>query len=505
MLVFSTGSVEGAPSNVVAERSEVAGFRPIVFIIGLLVTQMGVAMIIPAIADAIAGSRDWTTFAASSAAAVFLGGTFVLSTIGERIALNLRQAFVLTTLSWIALSAVGALPLAFSGLGLSYTDAFFESISGLTTTGSTVLVGLDNLPPGILLWRAMLHWLGGVGIIVMAITILPYLRVGGMQLFRMESSDRSEKTFPRAAQVATATSFAYAVLTVACIIAYSLAGMTAFDAVTHAMATVSTGGFSTSDASIGHFQSPAIEWVATLFMALGALPFVIYIQAVHGKRAVIWKNSQVRRFLIGLGLVVAVLTLFLWLEREVPLLDALRFVAFSVVSVVTTTGFATVDYGQWGSFAVVAFFFLTFVGGCTGSTAGGIKVLRLELAALVIRNQFQRLYQPHGVFTIRYQGQRLQDDVARSAMTFIFIFILAFVFLGLGLSATGLDLITAFSGAATALANVGPGLGPVIGPVGNFSSLPDAAKWMLSAGMLMGRLEFLTVLVALSPMFWRDW
>lgn len=488
-----------------AERPEVAKFRPIVFIIGLLVAQMGVAMIIPALADAAAGNRDWTTFAASSAIAVFLGGTFVLSSAGEPIRLTLRQAFLLTTLSWIALSAVGALPLAFSGLGLSYTDAFFEAISGLTTTGSTVLVGLDSMSPGILLWRAMLHWLGGVGIIVMAIVILPYLRVGGMQLFRMESSDRSEKALPRVAQLATATSAAYAVLTAACVIAYSLAGMTPFEAVTHAMATVSTGGFSTYDASVGHFQSPAVEWVATLFMVLGALPFVIYIQLMHGRRDLFWKNSQVRSFLIGLAAVVTVMTLYVWMEREVPLQDALRLTAFSVASVVTTTGFASADYSQWGAFAVVVFFFLTFIGGCTGSTAGGIKVLRLELAVLVIRNQFQRLHQPHGVFPIRYAGQRLADDVARSAMIFIFIFILAFAALGLGLAAVGLDFMTAFSGAATALANVGPGVGPVIGPVGNFSSLPDAAKWMLAAGMLIGRLEFFTVLVALSPMFWRDW
>lgn len=487
------------------EHPKLAAFRPIVFIIGLLIAALGLAMVIPAIADAVAGHRDWATFAASSASSIFVGGTFMLSTVGEPIQLNLRQAFVLTTLSWIGLSAVGALPLAFSELGLSYADAFFEAISGLTTTGSTVLVGLDQMPPGILLWRAMLQWLGGVGIIVMAIAMLPYLRVGGMQLFRMESSDRSEKALPRAAQLASATSVAYAFLTLACGIGYSLAGMTTFEAVTHAMTTVSTGGYSTSDGSLGHFTNPAVHWIATLFMVLGALPFVIYIQAVQGRRKVIWKNSQVRRFLIGLALVVAGLALFLWLVRDVHILDAVRLSAFNVVSVVTTTGYATTDYGQWGTFAVIVFFFLTFLGGCTGSTAGGIKALRFELAAIVIRNQFQRLYQPHGMFSTSYMGQRLSDDVARSAMTFIFIFVLSFAILGLGLSALGLDFITAFSGAATALANVGPGLGDVIGPAGNFSSLPDAAKWMLSAGMLMGRLEFLTVLVALNPMFWRDW
>jgi trk system potassium uptake protein TrkH len=321
----------------------------------------------------------------------------------------------------------------------------------------------------------------------------------------MESSDRSEKALPRVTQVASASSLAYALLTLACAIAYSLAGMTGFEAVTHAMTTLSTGGYSTSDGSIGHFANPAIDWISTLFMLLGALPFVIYIQAVFGRRKVIWNNSQVRRFLAGVALVVLTMAVWLWWKQDVPLIEALRLSAFNIVSIVTTTGYATTDYSQWGAFAVLSFFLLTFVGGCTGSTAGGIKTLRLELAAIVVGNQFQRLCQPHRVFALRYRGQMLSDDVARSAMSFIFIFILSFGALGTALASLGLDFVTAFSGAATALANVGPGLGDTIGPAGNFSTLPDAAKWLLSAGMLLGRLEFLTLLVALSPMFWRDW
>jgi trk system potassium uptake protein TrkH len=325
-----------------------------------------------------------------------------------------------------------------------------------------------------------------------------------MQLFRMESSDRSEKALPRAAQLAAATSIAYAVLTVACIVAYFAAGMSGFEAVAHAMTTVSTGGFSTSDGSIGHFQSPLIHWIATLFMTLGALPFVIYIQAVQGKHRPILANSQVRRFLQGLVVAILAMTAWIWVDGE-PLADALRLAAFNVVSVVTTTGYATADYGLWGTFPVLMFFFLTFLGGCTGSTSGGIKALRFELAFILIRNQIQRLYLPNAVLGMSYKGQALSGDVVKSAMIFIFIFVLGVAVLGISLAALGLDFITAFSGAATALANVGPGLGEVIGPAGNFSSLPDSAKWLLAAGMLMGRLEFLTVLVALSPMFWRDW
>ena len=465
---------------------------------------MGVSMLAPAITDAIAGSADWITFTLSSACVGFIGGLCLFSSRGHPIRLNLRQAFLLTALSWISLSAVAALPFVISELRLSYTDAFFEAISGLTTTGSTVLVGLDHMPPGILLWRAMLQWLGGIGIIVMAIAMLPFLRVGGMQLFRMESSDRSEKALPRAAQLAAATSVAYAALSVACALAYFAAGMTGFEAVTHAMTTVSTGGYSTSDGSIGHFESPVIHWVATLFMILGALPFVIYIQAVQGRHRPILANSQVRRFLQGLVVVVLLMTMWIWHDGQ-ALTDALRLAAFNVVSIVTTTGYATADYGLWGTFPVLMFFFLTFLGGCTGSTSGGIKTLRLELAILMIRNQLQRLFLPNAVLSISYKGQAVGDDIVRSAMTFVFIFVVGVAVLGISLGFLGLDFITAFSGAATAIANVGPGLGDVIGPAGNFSSLPDAAKWLLSAGMLMGRLEFLTVLVALSPMFWRDW
>jgi trk system potassium uptake protein TrkH len=479
-------------------------FHPILFIVGILVSVMGVSMLAPAITDAIAGSADWITFTLSSACVGFIGGLCLFSSRGHPIRLNLRQAFLLTALSWISLSAVAALPFVISELRLSYTDAFFEAISGLTTTGSTVLVGLDHMPPGILLWRAMLQWLGGIGIIVMAIAMLPFLRVGGMQLFRMESSDRSEKALPRAAQLAAATSVAYAALSVACAFAYFAAGMTGFEAVTHAMTTVSTGGYSTSDGSIGHFESPVIHWVATLFMILGALPFVIYIQAVQGRHRPILANSQVRRFLQGMVVVVLLMTAWIWHDGQ-ALTDALRLAAFNVVSIVTTTGYATADYGLWGTFPVLMFFFLTFLGGCTGSTSGGIKTLRLELAILMIRNQLQRLFLPNAVLSISYKGQAVGDDVVRSAMTFVFIFVVGVAVLGISLGLLGLDFVTAFSGAATAIANVGPGLGDVIGPAGNFSSLPDAAKWLLSAGMLMGRLEFLTVLVALSPMFWRDW
>jgi len=477
--------------------------RPILFIIGLLVAGMGLAMAIPALADLATGNADWRVFAASMAFSVVFGVLLVSMSAGGPIALSVRQGFLLTTSSWLILSVVGALPLLFSDLHLSSTDAFFEAISGLTTTGSTVLTGLDRMAPGILLWRGLLQWIGGIGIIVMGLAILPYLRVGGMHLFRMESSDQSEKAMPRIAALASATMIAYAMLSVACASAYYVAGMTGFEAVIHAMTTISTGGYSTSDASLGHFANPAIHWIASLFMVLGSLPFVIYLRAVVESPRAFWQDSQVRHFLCGLMFSVLLLLCWLLMAREVGFMDALRLATFHVVSIVTTTGYATEDYLAWGPFAAVTLFVLTFVGGCTGSTAGGIKTLRFELAAVMIGRHLKGLSHPHGVFPMKYRGHTVPAEVTRSAMNFFFVFMLAFAALTLGLSYEGLDMVTALTGAATALANVGPGLGDIIGPVGNFASLPDAAKWMLAFGMLLGRLELFTVLVVVLPGFWR--
>jgi trk system potassium uptake protein len=479
------------------------GFQPILFIAGIFVVTLAIVMAIPALADIMTGNPDWLAFATSGFVGLFCGGLLILSSYRDRITLSVHQAFLLTTSSWIAASAFGALPFYFSELEISYTDAFFETMSGLTTTGSTVLVGLDSMPAGILLWRSILHWVGGIGIIVMAVAILPYLRVGGMQLFRTESSDRSEKVLPGAAQIAAAITRVYALLTVLCTLAYWLCGMTAFEAVNHAMATLSTGGYSTFDASFGHFEQPALHWFAILFMLAGSLPFVLYVQAMNrGNLTLLWQ-SQVRALIVFLAVVIAVLSVWLSLSRELDFLVALRLVAFNVVSVVTTTGFATTDYTLWGAPAVICFFFLTYIGGCTGSTAGGVKIFRFQVMWAAAHIQFQRLVHPHGVYIARYDGSPLPDEVMVSVANFVLLYVSSAVFLSVALGCLGLDFITAVSGAATALGNVGPGLGPLIGPAGNFSSLPDLAKWLLSMGMLLGRLEILTCLILFMPAFWR--
>ncbi len=477
--------------------------RPVSFICGILLVTLSVVMSIPAVVDRVVGNPDWHAFAISALLTLFVGGLLILTNRGRPGALGVRQAFVLTTASWSMIAAFGALPFVFAELGMSYTDALFESMSGITTTGSTVMTGLDEAPPGILIWRSLLQWMGGIGIIVVAVAILPMLRVGGMQIFRMESSDKSEKVMPRAGQIASGIGVTYLVLSVTCAGAYWAAGMTPFQAVNHAMTTIATGGYSTSDLSVGLFQSPAIDWIATTFMILGALPFVLYLQMVRGRVRPLFSDSQVQWFLAIVVIAVFAMTMWLFATRNVTLGLALRASSFNVVSVVTGTGYSTTDYGQWGGFALAAFFLLMFIGGCAGSTSCGIKVFRYQVLYATAKVQIARLMQPHGVFIPYYNRRPISEEVTSSVMGFFFLFVIAFALLALALGVLGLDFLSSVSGAATAIANVGPGLGDTIGPAGNFKSLPDAAKWVLSAGMLLGRLELFTVLVLFVPAFWR--
>ncbi len=478
--------------------------QPVLYIIGILLTTLAMAMGLTAIADLVSGHSDWQVFVASAAVTIFVGVSLVLTTNVARNKFTIRQAFLLTTLSWIVLAAFAALPFAFSGLNMSYTDAFFESMSGITTTGSTVIVGLDQAPPGILLWRALLQWFGGIGIIVVAVAILPMLQVGGMQLFHMESSDRSEKVMPRAAQIASGIALIYLLATVACAAAYWMGGMTAFEALTHAMTTIATGGFSTSDESVGKFDSAAIDWTATVFMMMGGMPFVLYLQAVRGKPLLLLRDSQVHWFLSIIFLAVCGLAFWQWANVGTDIDEAIRDSAFNVVSVITGTGYATEAFDQWGGFSLVVFFLLMFIGGCAGSTSCGIKVFRFQVLYANARVQLARLLQPHGVYIPYFNRAPIPEDVSIAVMGFFFLFICAFGWLAMALGLCGLDFITAVSGAATAIANVGPGLGTIIGPTGNFEPLPDVAKWILATGMLLGRLELFTVLVIFLPSFWRD-
>ena len=482
----------------------VRDFRPVLFVVGILLITLSLAMALPAIVDAVTANPNWRVFLAASIFTLFIGTCLVLANQSRDMRLTVRQAFVLTTLSWVVVAAFAALPFAFSDLELSYADAYFEAMSGLTTTGSTVIVGLDQAPPGILLWRALLQWLGGIGIIVTAISILPMLRIGGMQLFHTESSDSSEKVLPRAAQLAGAIGMIYLLLTISNGIAYWAAGMTPFEAVCHAMTTIATGGFSTSDASLGHFRNDAIEGIATIFMVLGSLPFVLYLQAVRGSWGALVRDTQVHWFF---GLVLfALLSLAGWqmVVNDAIVTDAFREAAFNGISILTGTGYSTTNFSAWGSFALPVFTLLMFIGGCTGATTGGVKVFRIQVLASTSLTQIRHLIQPHGVFLSKFNGRPIPESVPLAVMGFFFLFVVSFGLVAMGLALMGLDYVTSISGAATAISNVGPGLGETIGPSGTFQPLPEPAKWLLSFAMLLGRLELFTVLVLFVPRFWRD-
>ncbi|MBN9022271.1 MAG: TrkH family potassium uptake protein [Rhizobiales bacterium] len=442
-------------------------------------------------------------FASAAAITVVFGGSCVLTTTGRHYELRFRDAVLLTVVSWFVVPAFAGMPLLAEPVDLSVVDAYFEFVSGMTTTGSTVMVGLDTMPRSVLLWRSTAQWIGGIGIIGLAIVILPFLKVGGMQLFRLESSDRSEKGKPRTREIAAAVGRVYVVLTLACFLTYWLLGMSAFDALNHALTTLPTAGYSTHDASFGYFDSPALEWAGTAFMIAGALPFLAYLQ--FARRGSIWERveQQIPTFLMMLGVSIILFAIWLAGSHRIPFGEALTKSAFNITSVVTTTGFASVDYLKWGTFAATAFFAFTFFGGCAGSTAGGPKVFRYQVMFRLVGQHIRRTIHPHAIVPLRYGNRTLSDEQVRSVGAFVFLYFAVIVVVAILLALIGLDMTTAISGAATAVGNVGTGLGPIIGPSGNFAPLSDAAKLILAVAMIMGRLEILSLLLLVMPSFYR--
>lgn len=477
--------------------------RPVGYVLGLLVLVLGVTMLVPLAADLMAGNGHWGAFA-EAAAVTFVTGLLLTLACANGVSrgLSIQQTFMLTTGVWLVLPIFGALPFVFGEADARYVDAFFEAMSGLTTTGATVFTGLDGLPRGLNLWRALLQWFGGIGIIVVAMVFLPELRVGGMQIFRSEAFDTMGKILPRATEIAARISVIYLALTALCALTYAVLGMPAFDALVHALTTLSTGGFSSRDASFGAFQGP-LEYAAALFMILASLPFVRYIQLVAGTAMPILRDSQVRAYIITIVALVLFLTLYRMIFNDYHWEHGFREAIFNVTSIISGTGYSSVDYQLWGAVPVVLFFFIGLIGGCAGSTSCSIKVFRYQLLFASVSTQVRRLYAPHGIFEPRYEGRPVSEGVLSSVMAF---FVLFFVTLGITtvlLALTGLDMVTAVSGAASALGNIGPGLGPEIGPAGNFSGINDSAKWILSAAMLIGRLELMAVFVLFTAVFWR--
>ena len=478
-----------------------SNYKTVFFTLGILQIILGISMIIPIFAQILFSELD-SSFVGASIATIIFGSLFFLANLDHDKKLNLQQAFILTALSWLSIAIFGSLPFIFSSMDLSVTDSFFESMSGITTTGSTIIQNLEETPKGILLWRAILQWLGGIGIIVMAITLMPIMNVGGMQLFKISSNDSSEKILPKSKEIALRLIYIYSTLTFLCAIFYKIFGMSYFDSLTHSMTTIATGGFSNYNASIGYFDSAYIESISMIFILLGSLPFIAYIKFLNGDRQIFKVDSQIKTFFKIIIFSIIILTTYLGLDNFNQL--QLRSIFFNVISIITGTGYVNDQFDNWGSFTIVLFLILMFIGGCAGSTTCGIKVFRFQILYLFIKNQIKQIIYPKGIFVIKYGQNSINEKFIASIISFIFFYFLIFFCLSALLSLTGLDFITSVSGAATSISNVGPGLGSTIGPNGNFSSLPDLSKWILTIGMILGRLELFAILILFVPSFWRN-
>jgi len=478
-------------------------YKTVFFSLGILLITLGFFMITPVIVQLIYDELNGT-FIYSSVVTIFIGTLFLLSNLDQDRKLNLQQAFLLTSLSWIGIAIFGSLPFIFSSLELTFSDAFFESMSGITTTGSTIIGDLNNAPKAILIWRSTLQWLGGIGIVIMAITVMPLLNVGGMQLFKLESGDTTEKILPKTREIAFNIVSIYFFLSAVCAIAYFFSGMNIFDSIAHAMTTIATGGFSTYNESIGYFQNPKIEIVSIIFIILGSIPFIAYLKYLNGNKKIFFQDIQIKGLIYICLISTIIITLNLFIKEQGNFFSNLRISAFNVVSILSGTGYVTSDFNLWGSFSLVFFLLLMFIGGCAGSTTCGIKIFRIQILWLFVINEIKKSIYPRGVFPLSYNKGKISKRFMSSIISFIFLYFLIFFLVAMLLSFTGLDFITSFSAAATSISNVGPGLGEMIGPSGNFGELSNFAKWILSFAMLLGRLEIFTLLVLFFPGFWRN-
>ena len=478
-----------------------SNYKTVFFTLGILQIILGIFMLIPVIVQFLYTEVDSSFFGASIVTIIF-GTLFFLSNLDHDKKLNLQQAFLLTSLSWLSIAIFGSLPFIFSNTGFSITNAFFESMSGITTTGSTIIPNLESMPKGILFWRAILQWLGGIGIIVMAITLMPIMNVGGMQLFKISNNDSSEKILPKSKEVALRLIYIYSSLTTLCAISYKILGMNYFDSVTHSMTTIATGGFSNYNESIGYFNSFSIEISAMIFIILGSLPFISYIKFLSGNKRIFFSDIQIKTFLKIILISVIIMSIYLTINNSTQF--DLRSIFFNIISILTGTGYVNAQFDSWGSFPLILFLALMFIGGCAGSTTCGVKIFRIQILYSFISNQLKKIIYPKGIFVLKYNQSPVDDKFVASIISFIYLYFVIFFIITALLSLTGLDFITSISGAATSISNVGPGLGSIIGPNGNFSSLPDISKWILALGMILGRLELFAILVLFLPSFWRN-
>ena len=478
-------------------------FRPILNILGLLLCIESIALLIPMFFDLINNNQDWRQFFYISCLTFLIGFVLYQGFKKEKLKINLRQAFLLTTLSWFLIALFGSLPFIYASSSLSFTDAFFESVSGITTTGSTVVNKLDNLSEGILVWRSLLQWFGGIGIIVLAVAILPTLQIGGMQLLHMEHDDPYEKTLPKINKFIFQIVSFYVGLTITCFFFYYLLGMSAFDSLIHCMTTISTGGFSNHSLSFAYFDSFSLEISSVIFMVMGSLPFVIFIQFFHGHKISIFKDDQIKLFLLLLVLIIFMTSIWLSNYMNIEFYQALRLSIFNITSILTGTGYTSSNYNNWGGFGLIIILMIMFIGGCAGSTTGGIKIFRFQILFRGLKLQIKKLTQPHAVFLMKFNGKAVTENTYTSIISFFFIYILLFILSAISLSFFELDFLTALSASASAISNVGPGIGEIIGPLGNYSNINDKAKWVLAITMIIGRLEIFTILILFTKNFWK--
>ena len=480
-------------------------FAAVQRILGLLLTLFSLTLMPPFLLSLAVGDGAATAFATAFGLTLGVGILSWLPVRRTRRELRLRDGFVVVVMFWTVLSGMGALPFILAeDPHLSVTDAVFESVSGLTTTGATVILTLDDLPMSILYYRQQLQWLGGMGIIVLAVAVLPMLGIGGMQLYRAETPGpmKDNKLTPRITETAKALWYIYLGLTIACGLAYWLAGMSVFDAIGHAFSTVAIGGFSTHDASIGYFNSPLIDIVAVVFMFLAAVNFSLHFLAFrHRSLAGYWQDSEFRFYVLLLSVVILITVLGLYYtETYDGWEDALVNGLFQAVSIGTTAGFTTAEFYNWPGFIAILLLFSSFVGGCAGSTGGGIKVIRLLLLVKQGLREITRLVHPSAQIPVRLGNKTVSPRVVEAVWGFFALYVASFTVMYLALASTGLDLMTAFSAVAASINNLGPGLA---GVGAHYADMHDPGKWILCFAMLLGRLEIFTLLVLLTPAFWR--
>ena len=481
-----------------------SNYKTVFFTLGVLQIILGLSMIAPILAQFFYNELD-SGFISSGIVTIIFGVLFVLTNFDHDKKISLPQAFLLTALSWLSIAVFGSLPFIFSEIELSLTDAFFESMSGITTTGSTIITNLNETPKSILLWRGMLQWLGGIGIIVMAITLMPLMNIGGMQLFIISTSDTPEKILPRSKQIASRLILVYSGLTFICALFYKIFGMSFFDSIVHSMTTIATGGFSNYNESIGYFDNSLIELTSIIFIILGSIPFIAYVKYLNGDKKIFFNDTQIKTFLKIVLFSIILMYLYLFIKNQSAFDYSIRSVAFNVISILTGTGYVTQNFSDWGQFPLIYFLILMFIGGCAGSTACGIKIFRVQILFQFISVQLKKIIYPRGIFKIKYENNNIDEKFLASIISFIFLYIVIFFLITALLSTSGLDLTTSISAAATSISNVGPGLGDIIGPNGNFSNLSDFSKWVLSLAMILGRLELFAVLVLFIPSFWRKY